>query len=117
MQNKPSITVPFHWENALRNAANELSKDGQPITISVGAEAVKIMLADISIETLFQLGVKIGVELQKEDQYNLSDEHRYNLLVSALEGGSNYWYYLAQIDHIKRTPDTPLVDDIMAHIS
>lgn len=29
-------------------------------------------------------------------QINITDEQRENLLCSAIEGGSNYWYYLGQ---------------------
>lgn len=51
-------------------------------------------------------------KIEPEPSIYLPDDVRENLLCSAIEGGSNYWYYLPDLTMVERKKGTPLVDSM-----
>lgn len=77
---------------------------------------VSIMVVDIpkAAEEIFKL-----IDSKKDCTVYLSDERRLDMLTGAIEGGSNYWYFLPDVsmcDKYRKSKSEPLVDRMMKAI-
>ena len=54
----------------------------------------------------------MNIKLEKE----IKDEDIVDALITALEGGSNYWYFLPDVDMVKSYPDKSLSEAIILNV-